>query len=120
MRFGGPFGARQAALHNLSFASVWGRELGRHASWRVGGEKGVVNSTSHTVDGHRVLAIANLALGFWEFLGSAGWGRSQEIRGVTGMALPWSEGCSSHTANEESGHAGGEAGSRKEAPGIEM
>lgn len=57
-------GAKQAALHNLPFASVWGWEPGELWSWREWkGEKWRMN-TSHTVDRNRVLSIANLVLGF--------------------------------------------------------
>lgn len=61
-----------------------------------GGERSglLISSTSHTVD---VLAVAHLVLGFWKFLGRVWWGRSEQLREVTRLALPWSQRCAAHT-----------------------
>lgn len=45
------------------------------------------------MDGHGALATAHWVLGFCKFQGRTWWGRSQQLREVTMLALPWPQGC---------------------------
>lgn len=84
----------------------------------------LISSTSHTVDGHRVLAIAHLVLGFWKFLKRVV-GQEQAAQGSheAGSALV-SKVCSTHSAN--AGNCQGpdtweeKQEVKTEPPGVEM
>lgn len=79
-------------LYNLPFASVWGQELGELRSG-TGEKSGLFeSSTSHTVQGHRVLTIVHVVLGFWGVSGKRG-GAGARSSGRSPAwpcpALPW-------------------------------
>lgn len=60
----------------------------------TGGERSglLESSTSHTVDGHTLIATAHLVIGFWKSRKDVGVGQEPDIQKVSRLALPWLKG----------------------------